>query len=152
MQAASKAMRILMWLSLLVCGFFQWCGIIGILINNGKSDDPYTIWPLIAAMIVLMAAVIWFTVMRRHRLPGVLAAGAASVVIFAVALDLWQTFDVAAVTRGGITLWTLIWRHMSCLLVFLFMLAAYILEVSAPVQESEEKLPEEDSLLKSIDS
>ena len=74
MRTASKCMRVLMWIALLVCGFFQWCGIIGILINNGRSDEPYAIWPLIAAMIVLLAATIWFTAARNHRLPGVIAA------------------------------------------------------------------------------
>lgn len=147
MQTASKVMRVLMWLTLLVCGFFQWCGIIGILINNGKSDDPYTIWPLMAAMAVLLAAVIWFTAAKNHRLPGVIAAGAASVVIFVVALDLWQTFDASTVITGGLTLWTLIWRHMSSLLVFVFMLAAYILEAVAAPKKEEKELPAGASLL-----
>ena len=147
MRTASKCMRVLMWIALLVCGFFQWCGIIGILINNGRSDEPYAIWPLIAAMIVLLAATIWFTAARNHRLPGVLAAGAASVVILVVALDLWQTFDASTVITGGLTLGTLIWRHMSVLLVFVFMLAAYILEAVATAREGAQLPDDSGSLL-----
>ena len=140
MRTASKCMRVLMWIALLVCGFFQWCGIIGILINNA-------IWPLIAAMIVLLAATIWFTAARNHRLPGVIAAGAASVVILVVALDLWQTFDASTVITGGLTLGTLIWRHMSVLLVFVFMLAAYILEAVATAREGAQLPDDSGSLL-----
>lgn len=142
MQFWAKACRVLMWLALLVCGFFQWCGIAGILINNGKSDDPYTVWPLMAAMVMLTVATVWFTLntgfAKRHRLWGVLAAGLASVVIFVVALDLWQTFDAAAVMSGGLTLGTLIWRHMSSIAVFLFMLVAHILEQAAPRETADE--------------
>ena len=53
-------------------------------------------------------------------------------------LDLWQTFEEAVVTSGGLDLWTLIWRHLSSLLIFVFMLIAYLLERDAPPKKPEE--------------
>ncbi|MGI6264512.1 MAG: hypothetical protein ACOYJY_03490 [Acutalibacteraceae bacterium] len=138
MRFAARLCRVGMWITMLAGGFFQWAGIVGIAINNARSDRPYTVWPLAAATVVLMAAVIWFAAAPRHRLPGVIAAGLASIVIGACALDLWQTFEVSAVVVGGLTLGTLIWRHLSVTLAFFFMLAAYLLENTAPAPERED--------------
>lgn len=137
MRFAAKLCRVGMWIAMLVCGFFQWGGIVGILVNNARSDRPYNIWPLIAAMVVLTVAVLWFSLAPTRRLPGVIAAGLASGVIVACALDLWQTFEKSAVVVGGLTLDTLIWRHLSVILAFVFMLAAYILEKVAPEPEAD---------------
>ena len=67
--------------------------------------------------------------------------------ILVVALDLWQTFDASTVITGGLTLGTLIWRHMSVLLVFVFMLAAYILEAVATAREGAQLPDDSGSLL-----
>ena len=134
MRLATRLARVLMWISLVVFGGFQWIAIWGIHRNNvraiqaGSPDTVYHVWPLITAMTILTLAVFWFALVKRHRLPGLLAAGGACAALFAMALDIWQTFDAQVVVSGGLDLWTLIWRHMSCLLIFAFMLAAYLLE------------------------
>lgn len=134
MRLASRVTRILMWISLVVFGGFQWIAVWAIHKNNiravnaGSPETVYTLWPLITAMAILTLAVFWFACIRRHRLPGVIAAGMASAALFAIALDIWQTFDAQVVVSGGLDLWTLIWRHMSSLLIFGFMLASYLLE------------------------
>lgn len=153
MQTGAKISRVLMWISLVVCGGFQWVAIIGIHIQNsravaaGSPERAYTIWPLAVAMGVLTLSVFWFAFVCKHRLPAVIAAGAASVALFAAVLDLWQTFEEAVVTSGGLDLWTLIWRHLSSLLIFVFMLITYLLERDAPPKKLEEEQDTQDSTL-----
>lgn len=157
MQFWAKTCRVLMWLVLLVCGSLQWLAIVSILIANGKSNEPYTIWPLIAARVLLTIAVVWFALKfpfaQKHRLWSVVAAGVASIVIFVVALDLWQILDIDKVAGmgGGITMGQLIGHHMSNLLTFVFMLIAHILERSAPKETVDEGETPFSAILAEID-
>lgn len=143
MHLATRVTRILMWVALVVFGGFQWIAIWGIHQNNvraiqaGSPDTTYAVWPLITAMTILTLAFFWFVLVKRHRLPGLLVAGGACAALFVMALDIWQTFDVQVVASGGLNLWTLIWRHMSCLLIFVFMLATYLLERAGGLPEGE---------------
>ena len=129
MQKWAKYCRIGMWISLVVFGTMQWLGIIGILINNFKPGaDPYTIWPMMIAIVVLTAAVIAYSFAKSGQLLYLIVAGLATFAIVASALDIWQVFNVDAVYRGGLTLWTWLYRHLGTVLVTVCMLASYILE------------------------
>lgn len=156
MQFWAKACRVLMWLVLLIFGSLQLLAIVSILIANSGSDEPYTIWPLIAARVVLTIAVIWFTLKfpfaQKHRLWSVIAAGVASIVIFVVALDVWQILNIEkTVGPGGITMGQLICHHMSNLLTFVFMLIAHILEQAAPQETVDEGETPFSAILAQID-
>ena len=143
MQKWAKYCRIGMWISLLVFGTMQWLGIIGILINNLKpGSDPYTIWPMMIAMAALTAAVIAYSYAKSGQLVYLIIAGLATFAIVASALDIWQVFNVDAVYRGGITLWTWLYRHLSTVLVAVCMLASYILERIADRRDMYEQIRE----------
>ncbi len=150
-KKAANICRFFMWAVLIVCGGFQLAAILGISINIARSKEPYFIWPMILAMALLITATLLFSLRKpffqKHRLWWVIIAGVAAAIIFASSLDIWQRFDVSKVALTldfspnprGITLFTLIWRHLSSMLVFPLMLAVHILDPATPPEEEKTK-------------
>ena len=114
-------------------------------IAAGYEQYVFNIWPLVSACVLIVAAVVLFTVLKRHRYVGLLIAVAAAVIFLVVALDLSRAFPLQIGTGGvdrGLTTWKIVYRHCSMLLVPLFMLPAWLCERAAVKAEELRRVKE----------
>ena len=135
MQTVSTISKVLMWISLVFTALIQGMVIFAIQSNNtdavlaGQTDKLYNLVPLICASMLLLAGVILFAVLRKRRYIGVILAAVAAVVFVVVAFDIRNTFTTQIGATGetvGITAWRMIYRHISPVMVAVFMLIAWL--------------------------
>lgn len=115
--------RIMAWIVLIITTGIQIMAIYGIYLNH--SADIFNPLLLIIATAVMFLAVVLFFALPRGKLFPLLVAAADAVffVILACWLkDAFPTFVSKDDVETGITIWTAVWRHMSPVLVPLFLL------------------------------
>ena len=140
MRAVSFICKFLMWGFLGFYLIIQALTVYSLTANNlnaikaEQPDKVYGATPLIAAAVIMLAAVILFTVFRRHRYIGTAVAVVAAALMLVIALDLGRAFPSSIGAGGndvGLSTWKLVWRHMGIAVIPLFMLCAWLSERSA---------------------
>ena len=140
MRTLSTISKTLMWISLVIYLLFQTLAIISLMDNNAhaiSSEQPDKVYdpvPLLIGTVLMLLAVIMFTIMKRRRYIGVILAVISALVMLVVALDLGRTFPVVIGTDGmdkGLSTWKLIWRHIGIAVVPIFMLFGWLAERKA---------------------
>lgn len=121
MRTFVSVCRVLVWLILVLTTTIQVMAVIGIYIWN-SADVFNPVLLIVAAVLMLLAVVLFFALPRGKVFPLVLAA-MAGIFFVILALQLKETFPVTVTERGlaGISLWTAMYRHMSPALIPLLM-------------------------------
>ena len=143
MRAGAVFSKTLMWIVLVLCTGIQALAIIGIGSNNARAreaeqlDKVYTLWPLIALVVLLWAAVLLFTIWKKRAYIGLIVAGIAGIAAIVLAFDLMRAFPAQISTTGdvGLSTWKMVYRHMSPILISLLMVPAFICDRIATKQE-----------------
>lgn len=154
MRALSNIFKALIWAVLAVYLFFQTLAVYGLLQNNAaavQNDMPEKIFnyvPLICAAVMMLLAVILFTVFKKHRYIGIIVAVIAAGVMLVVALSLQKAFPVYVSSSGkdpGLTTAKLFINHIGIALVPILMIPAWIFERIAIKNEDMAKAMAESS-------
>ncbi len=118
--------RVCTWITLAVTGLVQILAVVGIYINNSIAEfNPIL---LIAATAIMLTATVLFFALPRGKVIPLLIAAADAVFFIILAFMLKNAFPVLMAVDGsdtGISLWMAIYRHMSPLLVPLFMIPSW---------------------------
>ena len=136
MRIAALICKILMWITFAVTGFFQSLALIGILIRNrdagaqGLADKIYNPFFFILAIALAAAGVILFACLKKKKYIGLSASAVSSLLFVIVAFDMSRKFAEQAIAGGfrGLTMTDAVLRHMSPVLITLFMLLAWLFE------------------------
>ena len=160
MQTRSTVCRWVMWILYPIVLFFQFSAIYGTL--TGTAANSLEIRPTINLMMIL--TVLFFTAVTAFLILPLLYKGkraaylcalvtfitvaAMSVLFVPVALKLYNYFGGTYITTGGevgLSLWDVIYRHMSPLLFPLLMIPVFLdlreLENNRKYAEEKEKIP-----------
>lgn len=104
-----RVCRVLAWLVLALCVFFQVVAVLGIRANGIAYDTA----PLLTATVLLVLAVVLFFALPRGKLVPLLATVALAAVFVVLALDLHATFSPASPRAdSGLTWWRTVYRHL----------------------------------------
>lgn len=117
--------KALMWITLVPVLGIQILAMIGI----SMGDSKMSIVPLVAASVLLLAAAILFGVLREKRGIAMILAAVSAVLFVVVAITVYKVFELnfkVTNVSGGITSGEFVYRHLSPLLVVLFMLFYWI--------------------------
>lgn len=145
MRIAANVCKVLMWITYAVTTFFQGLALIGILIRNtnasqrGMLEDIYNPFFFVLAIALATAGVILFACLKKRRYIGVILAGVSSLLFVVVALDMSRIFAEQAVSGEfrGLTMTDAVLRHMSPVLITLFMVLAWLFERRWRKEEAE---------------
>lgn len=114
----------LMWIALVPIFFMQVLAAIGIA-QGGKMSC----FLLVAAAVVLVAAAILFCALREKKGIAMIVAAVAAVLFIVVAITIYNTYELnlkVQAVGSGLTAGKFVVRHVSPLLVTLFMLFYWI--------------------------
>jgi len=128
-RTLSTVSKVFMWMFMVVYFGFQSLAVLGIMSSNasaGEGGKTFSPVPLIVATLLMLAAVILFTVLPKRKWIGVIISVVAAGVMLMVALELGRMFPPSVSTTGtvGLTTWKLIWRHIGISMVAVFMIVA----------------------------
>lgn len=144
MRKAATAFHILMWIMFGFSALWQVAAVSAILFSqfHNQNFTTYNVVPLIAFIVLMLASLVLFEVMKKRRYIAVIVSFAAAVALFVIALELKRlipvTVDSASVTgTSGLTTWKLIYRHISMSFVPFLMLPAWLFGEAASRQETE---------------
>ncbi len=115
--------RMLVWVVLALTTLIQ----IGAILSISLGERLVNPTLLIVATALMVLSVIVFFALRRQKLIPLVTAAVAGVLFIIAALQLKDTLAVVVTERGlaGISLWTAMYRHMSPVLIPLFMLPVW---------------------------
>lgn len=154
MRALSNVFKTLMWVIMVIYLFFQALAVYGLVQNNadavqnGMTEKIINYVPLICAAVMMLLAVILFTVFKKHRYIGLVVAIIAAGVMLVVALSLQRAFPVYVSSSGkdtGLTTAKLFINHIGIALVPIFMIPAWLFERIAIKSEEMAKAMAENS-------
>ena len=136
MRTASVICKVLMWITVVVTGFFQVLALIGILERNriaaerNLPGEVYNPFFFILAMGLMAVALLLFVFLKKRRYIGLCVSLPASLLFIVVGANLAQVFPERAAASGfqGLTMTDAVLRHMSPVLITLFMLLAWLFE------------------------
>lgn len=122
MQFVTKLCRTLTWITLILTAGVQALAIIGMYLNDkaGKFNPLF----LIVATAVMILSVVLFFVLRRGKLfplIGTAVAGIAFVVLAIIMMKVYPVVEAIDGTSTGISLWDAISRHMTPILIPVFL-------------------------------
>lgn len=144
MRKAATAFHILMWVMFGFSALWQVAAVSAILFSqfNNQNFTTYNVVPLVVFIVLMLASLVLFEVMKKRRYIAVIVSFAAAIALFVIALELKRlipvTVDSASVTgTTGLTTWKLIYRHISMSFVPFFMLPTWLFDQSARRQEME---------------
>lgn len=135
MRTAATVSKVLMWGFMVFYLAMQALAVFALWSNNtaaieaNKPDSVFNLAPLIAATVLMLAAVILFSFLRRWKSLSVIAAFVAAVIMLVVAMELGRTFPVSIGTGDtdvGLSTAKLIWRHVGIAVVPVCMLVAWL--------------------------
>ncbi len=122
MQLITKLCRFFAWLTLIITSAVQVLAIVGIALND--SAGKLSPWYLASATFVMLAAVILFFALRRGKIFPLILSALAGIAFVVLALIMMQVYPVVESIMGGTTglsLWDAILRHMTPLLIPIFL-------------------------------
>ena len=137
MRAGSFICKLLMWCSIVFYTMIQALTVFGLTSNNlkavkaGQLDSVYGIGPLVTATLMMLIAVILFTIIKKRKFIGIVIAAVAAALMLVVALDLGRTFSSSIGTGGidvGLSTWKLVWRHIGMAIIPALMLFAWLFQ------------------------
>ena len=140
MRTVSKIFRILMWIAVVFYAALQGLAAYGLSLNNANAiaadnkDKVYNILPLMCMALIMVAAVVLFTVLKKKRYIGLCFAIIAAIGMLVVGLDMGRKFPVTVSSTDvdvGLSIGKMIWRHYGIAIVPVFMLVAWLFERSA---------------------
>ena len=143
MHIVTGVSRVFVWVSLVISTLFQGLAMFGIARNSEFSIIPM----LVATFVMVAAAILYFALPKGKLFPLLMAVGAA-VLFIIVAILLAKEFPVRLGIDGsdqGLTPWRLVYRHLSPLLVPLFLTPLYIeyrAECKAAAARAHEEAPD----------
>ena len=120
MRAYTRVWGILVWLATVLMLFLQLLVVFGMVL--GKSEFDVTL--IIIATVVMLVSVIAFFAMKKHKWVPLLLSLLASALFVVIAVMIADKFLAGSNwvdTRGFVTSWQLVYRHLSPLLIPLFM-------------------------------
>ena len=122
MQFVTKLCRALTWVTLISTTGVQVLAAIGMYLNDkaGKLNPLF----LIAATAVMVLSVVLFFVLRRGKLFPLIGTAVAGIAFVVLALIMMQVYPVVTSVEGistGISLWDAIFRHMTPILIPVFL-------------------------------
>lgn len=151
MRRCSVACQVFMWI-FIAFGMLMHVGIvIGLWMNNNnavaleQTDKVYNIVPMIIAVALMIVAAVLFVVLKRFRFISVIIAVVSAVMFVMVGLDIYRTFPEQIDSYGrtvGITLWRLLYRHLSMTLALPFMLGGWLFGRAADKADEERRAKE----------
>lgn len=147
MQTASRIWNTLAWIALIFSLFMQTLVAFGI--ATGGTD--FSIVPIVVSSVLLLVATIVTTALPKKKGIPLIAAGVAGMLFIITAILVSKEFPILIheVDMGrGITPWQFVYRHLSPLLVPLFLLGYWICWRTQQVIDTVcEKEPTPDSYL-----
>lgn len=151
MRRCSVACQVFMWI-FIAFGVLMHVGIvIGLSINNSNAialeqpDKIYNIVPMIIAVVLMIAAAVLFVVFKRFRFISVIIAAVSAVMLVVVGLDIYRVMPEQIDSYGrtvGITLWRLLYRHLSMTLALPFMFGGWLFGRAADKADEERRAKE----------
>lgn len=154
MRTLSNIFKAMMWVILVIYLFFQALAVYGLMqnnadaIQNNMTEMIVNYVPLICAAVMMLLAVILFTVFKKHRYIGLIVAVIAAGVMLVVALSLRRAFPVYVSSSGkdtGLTIAKLFINHIGIALVPILMIPAWLFERIAIKNEDMAKAISENS-------
>ncbi len=136
MRTTAAVTRVLMWVFFAFSLLMQGMSIFAIeFVNNQRARElnmpksVYNVAPLLIFTLLLIAAVVLFTVLKKHRYIGMILAAVTAIAFVVIALDLGRVFASQIGSGGqdvGLNTWDMVYRHMSPVLVAVFMLPTWL--------------------------
>ena len=145
MRTYTRVLGTLVWLSVALMVGLQFLVVAGMTLGNSEFDVTL----IIIATVLMLAAVIAFFAAKKYKAVPLLIAVAAGALFVAIAVMIADKYLAGShwVDKTGfITAWALVYRHLSPLLIPLFMTGYWICwrqrfrEEQAVVQEQPETL------------
>lgn len=151
MRRCSVACQVFMWI-FLGFGVLMHAGIVtGFISRNARAaafdlpDKTYNFWPMIIAVALMVIAAVLFVVFKRFRFVSVIIAAISAVMLVMIGLDIQRIIPEQIDSYGrtiGITLWRLLYRHLSMTLVLPFMLGGWLFGRAADKADEERRARE----------
>ncbi|MBR2337895.1 MAG: hypothetical protein IKA63_00325 [Clostridia bacterium] len=147
MDTIASISRVLAWVTLVITTAFQCLAMYGIYTGNSE----FSIFPMAVATVLMAVSVILFFALRQGKTVPFLMAVGAAVLFIVVAVMIKNEFTVhmgADGTDMGITSWRMVYRHLSPVLVPVFLLAPWVVyRVDRKVEKEYAKKEQPDSYL-----
>ena len=134
MQFVTKLCCFFAWLTLIITTIVQALAIIGILLNDKAGN--FNPWYLAAATLAMLAAVFLFFVLKRGKIFPLILSAITGIAFVVLALFMMQAYPLVESIMGGTTglsLWDAILRHMTPLLIPIFLFTFTIRHTSASI-------------------
>ena len=151
MRRCSVACQVFMWI-FVGFGVLMHVGIVaGLWKNNNDAiafeqpDKVYNFVPMIIAVALMVIAAVLFVVFKRFRFISVIIAAVSAVMFVMIGLNVYRMFPEQIDSYGrtvGITLWRLLYRHLSMTLVLPFMLGGWLFGRAADKADEERRARE----------
>lgn len=151
MRRCSVACQVFMWI-FVGFGVLMHAGIVtGLISRNARAaafdlpDKTYNFVPMIIAVALMVIAAVLFVVFKRFRFVSVIIAAISAVMLVMIGLDIQRIIPEQIDSYGrtiGITLWRLLYRHLSMTLVLPFMLGGWLFGRAADKADEERRARE----------
>lgn len=151
MRRCSVACQVFMWIFVGFGVLMHAVIVTGLISRNARAaafdlpDKTYNFWPMIIAVALMVIAAVLFVVFKRFRFVSVIIAAISAVMLVMIGLDIQRIIPEQIDSYGrtiGITLWRLLYRHLSMTLVLPFMLGGWLFGRAADKADEERRARE----------
>ena len=134
MRIASTITRVLMWVALVVYSVMQFLAAYGIVVENNlraveqeMPDKVYKVVPRVVITLLMILAVILFTVWKKRPYIGLALSAVAGIALLVTTLSMSRAFPLTTNAYGeyGLSLQKLVLCHYSFLIVPVLMLMTW---------------------------
>lgn len=134
MRIASTITRVLMWVALVVYSVMQFLAAYGIVVENNlraveqeMPEKVYNVVPLVVITLLMILAVILFTVWKKRPYIGLALSAIAGIAILVTTLSMSRAFPLTTNAYGeyGLSLQKLVLCHYGFLIVPVLMLMTW---------------------------